>query len=85
MSIVYLGDVLGVAIADYSTGDFFVTEIETGAELIDEINKFVPSEIILNEYFAMSGIDLTFISEKLPYQCQHLKTGTLMMIHARQS
>ena len=31
MSIVYLGDVLGVAIADYSTGDFFVTEIETGA------------------------------------------------------
>ena len=53
MSIVYLGDVLGVAIADYSTGDFFVTEIETGAELIDEINKFVPSEIILNEYFAM--------------------------------
>ena len=65
MSIVYLGDVLGVAIADYSTGDFFVTEIETGAELIDEINKFVPSEIILNEYFAMSGIDLTFISEKL--------------------
>ena len=65
MSIVYLGDVLGVAIADYSTGDFFVTEIETGAELINEINKFVPSEIILNEYFAMSGIDLTFISEKL--------------------
>ena len=65
MSIVYLGDVLGVAIADYSTGDFFVTEIKTGAELIDEINKFVPSEIILNEYFAMSGIDLTFISEKL--------------------
>ena len=26
---------------------YFVTEIETGAELIDEINKFVPSEIIL--------------------------------------
>ena len=65
MSIVYLGDVLGVAIEDYSKGDFFVTEIETGAELIDEINKFVPSEIILNEYFAMSGIDITFISEKL--------------------
>ena len=61
-----------------------VTKIETGAD-IDEINKFVPSEIILNEYFAMSGIDLTFISEKLPYQCQHLKTGTLMMIPARQS
>ena len=34
MSIVYLGDVLGVAIADYPTGDFFVTETETGAELL---------------------------------------------------
>lgn len=85
MSIVYLGDVLGVAIADYSTGDFFVTEIETGAELIDEINKFVPSEIILNEYFAMSGIDLTFISEKLSISVSTLETGTLMMIPARQS
>lgn len=65
MSIVYLGDVLGVSIADFSTGDYFVTELDTGSELIDEINKFVPSEIIANEYFAMSGIDLTAVNEKL--------------------
>ena len=65
MSIVYLGDNLGVAKTAYSSDTFFVTEPENGSELIDEINKFVPSEIILNEYFAMSGVDLTFISEKL--------------------
>ena len=33
--------------------------------LIDEINKFVPSEIITNEYFSMSGIDLTAVNDKL--------------------
>ena len=65
MSIVYLGDNLGVSIADYSTGDFFVTELDGGSELIDEINKFAPSEIIVNEYFAMSGINLEAINAKL--------------------
>ena len=65
MSIVYLGDNLGVSIADYSTGDFFVTELAGGSELIDEINKFVPSEIIVNEYFAMSGINLDTVNTKL--------------------
>ena len=62
MSIEYLGDNLGVSIADYSTGDFFVTELAGGSELIDEINKFVPSEIIVNEYFAMSGINLDTVN-----------------------
>lgn len=65
MSIVYLGDIIGVSIADFSTGDYFVTELASGSELIDEINKFVPAEIIANEYFDMSGIDLAGVNEKL--------------------
>ena len=65
MSIVYLGDDIGISIVDFSTGDYFVTEVASGSILIDEINKFVPSEIIMNEYFAMSGIDLSAVSEKL--------------------
>jgi len=65
MSIVYLGDNIGLSIADFSTGDFFVTEVESGSPLIDEINKFVPSEIICNEYFNMSGINLEQVNEKL--------------------
>ena len=63
--IYYQGDVIGVSICDFSTGDYFVTELKSENELIDEINKFVPSEIIVNEYFAMSGIDLTAVNEKL--------------------
>jgi DNA mismatch repair protein MutS len=65
MSIVYLGEKIGVSIADFSTGDYFVTELSSGSELIDEINKFVPSEIITNEYFSISGIDLTAVNDKL--------------------
>ena len=53
--------------ADFSTGDYFVTELNSENELIDEINKFVPSEIIVNEYFAMSGIDLTAVNEQTEY------------------
>ena len=63
--IVYLGDKTGVSFIDYTTGDYFVTELENGSELIDEINKFVPAEIITNEYFNISGIDISFVAEKL--------------------
>lgn len=41
MSIVYLGEKIGVSIADFSTGDYFVTELSSGSELIDEINKLI--------------------------------------------
>ena len=63
--IVYLGDKIGVSFIDYTTGDYFVTELKSENELIDEINKFVPAEIITNEYFNMSGIDISFVAEKL--------------------
>ena len=63
--IVYLGEKICVSFIDYTTGDYFVTELENGSELIDELNKFVRSEIIVNEYFNMSGIDISFVVEKL--------------------
>jgi DNA mismatch repair protein MutS len=65
MGIVYIGEAYGVSVVDFSTGDYFVTEVESSVTLIDEINKFVPSEIIVNEYFDMSGTDLSFVVEKL--------------------
>lgn len=65
MCIVYIGDNIGLSIADVSTGDYYVTEIETGRTLIDEINKFAPSEIICNEAFFMSGIDISDLVSKM--------------------
>lgn len=65
MSIVYAGDKYGVSLADVSTGDYFVTEVDTERKLMDELNKFAPSEIICNESFYMSGIDLSDIKHRL--------------------
>ena len=65
MCIVYIADRYGVAIADISTGDYFVTERPDGSRLMDEIYKFSPSEIICNEAFYMSGMDLDAMRDKL--------------------
>ena len=64
-SICYQGNVMGISICDFTTGDYYLTEINEEHELVDEINKFVPSEIIVNDAFAMSGINLTDINDKL--------------------
>lgn len=71
--IYYQGSVIGVSICDFSTGDYYVTELKTESELVDEINKFVPSEIIVNDYFAMSGIDLTAVNNKLGISMSELE------------
>ena len=65
MCIVYSVEKYGVSIADVTTGDFFVTEVDSERKLIDEINKFSPSEIICNEAFYMSGVDVTDMKERL--------------------
>ena len=65
MGIVYLGECFGIATADISTGDFFVTEVTSERDLYDEINKFSPSEIICNEAFYMSGMNFGNLKEGL--------------------
>ncbi len=65
MCIVYLADRYGVSVADVSTGDYFVTELPDGGKLKDEIFKFTPSEIICNESFYMSGMDLEDLKDRL--------------------
>ncbi len=64
MGVVYIGEAFGIAVTDISTGDFLVTEVESDRELIDEINKFTPSEIICNEAFYVSGVDIEEIKNR---------------------
>ncbi len=64
MGIVYLGECFGIATADISTGDFFVTEVTSERDLYDEINKFSPSEIICNEALYVSGVDIDQLKER---------------------
>lgn len=65
MCIVYIADRYGVSVSDITTGDYFVTEIPDSAKLMDEICRFSPSEIICNEAFYMSGMDLDGMRDRL--------------------
>lgn len=65
MCIVYLEKVFGVATADISTGEFFVTEVSELKNLNDEISRFMPSEIICNEATCMSGLDFNDLKDRL--------------------
>ena len=58
MSIVYTTDKYGISVADISTGAYFVTEVESAKKLTDEIARYSPSEIICNQSFYVSGIDI---------------------------
>lgn len=65
MCIVYIADRYGIAVADVTTGDYFVTELPDSGKLKDEIARFMPSEIICNESFYMSGMNLDDLKERL--------------------
>ena len=65
MGIFFDGDKYGLAIADVTTADFFVTEVDSNRSCMDEINKYVPSEIVCNESFTISGIDLDDLRERM--------------------
>lgn len=65
MSIVATEDRFGCAIADITTGDCFLTEVDKPQKLLDEINKFTPAEIICNDAFFMSGIDTDDLKDRL--------------------
>ncbi|HJC15514.1 MAG TPA: DNA mismatch repair protein MutS [Candidatus Fusicatenibacter intestinigallinarum] len=57
MCIVCVGDSFGISLADISTGECMVTELDKERKLLDEINKFMPAEIICNQAFLVSGVD----------------------------
>ena len=65
MCIVYMEDRYGLSLADVSTGDFYLTELDSERKLLDEINKFSPAEIVCNESFYMSGVDLDDMRHRL--------------------
>lgn len=65
MAIVCVGDHFGVSTADITTGDCYVTEIDEERKLWDEINKFVPAEIICNDAFLVSGVDVDDLRNRL--------------------
>lgn len=65
MCISYVDDAYGIAVTDVTTGDFMLTEVDNSRSLLDEINKFMPSEIVVNSSFYMTGIDVDDLKNRL--------------------
>ena len=65
MCIVYIEDRYGLSVADVTTGEYLVSEVENSEKLFDEIYKFSPAEIICNEAFYMSGASLNDLKDRL--------------------
>ena len=63
--IVYMADRYGLSVADVTTGEYLVTELDSQTKLMDELYKFMPSEIVCNEAFYMSGLDLDDLKNRL--------------------
>lgn len=57
MSIYYTGESTGISVVDVTTGDFYLTEVDSDRKIIDEIQKYIPSEIICNHELRKSSLE----------------------------
>ena len=58
MCIAFFNGRIGLSIADVTTGDYYLTEVEDSKKLYDEIIRYSPSEIICNDAFFVCGMDV---------------------------
>ncbi len=63
--VTYFPGKIGMSVADVTTGDYYLTELEDIRKLQDEINKYGPSELICNEQFFVSGYDIDDLKNRL--------------------
>ncbi len=92
VSVLYMDDCIGFSFADVTTGDYYLTQLESLDKLSDEITKYSPSEIICNEAFLLSGINVDDLKNKLGisitsldervYDEEHAKRIILKHFHA---
>ena len=65
MCVAYFDEVIGISIADVTTGDYYLTEVGDKNQLMDEIIKYSPAEIICNDAFLVSGVPLEELRNRL--------------------
>ncbi len=85
MCIVCMDSRYGVSVADVTTGDYFVTEVDSERKLLDEISKYVPSEIICNDSFGMSGLDLEDLRDRYSVAVYFLDSSRFDDAKAREA
>ena len=72
MCVAYMQDRIGVSVADISTGDYYLTELDQLSKLKDEIGKYAPSEIICNDAFLLSGVNISELKDRYHIACNAL-------------
>ncbi len=65
MCVAYFAGKIGLSVADVTTGDYYLTEVDDNRKLLDEIIRYSPSEIICNDAFLLSGMDLEDLRGRL--------------------
>ena len=63
--VIYIEDRFSLAACDVTTGEFCVTEMDSPRKLLDEVYKYEPAELICNDAFLLSGIDIEDLKYKL--------------------
>ncbi|MBP3476550.1 MAG: DNA mismatch repair protein MutS [Lachnospiraceae bacterium] len=65
LCVCYFPGRIGISVADVTTGDYYLTEVDDIRKLQDEINKYEPSELICNEQFFVSGYEIEDLKTRL--------------------
>lgn len=65
MAVIHTTNAYGISIVDVTTGDYYVTEVDNERKLMDEIFKWSPSEIICNDTFFVSGVNIDALKNNL--------------------
>ncbi len=69
MSLAYENHIFGISVTDLSTGVFKTCQIQTAEKVIDEINKYQPSEMIYQSTVMEETQDIAIMCERLHVLC----------------
>ncbi len=65
MGIVFFDGSYGISTIDVTTGDYYVTQVTKPRQVMDEIMKFMPVELIYNSPLEMSEIEFDDLHQRL--------------------
>ncbi len=72
LCVYYTTNLFALSFVDITTGKFEVTQVDSINDFLNEIYKFPVAEIIANNAFSMSGVDVNHIKDKLGISLYYL-------------
>ncbi len=89
MCVVRIGERYGIAASDISTGAFYVTEVERSRTMLDEVQRYLPAELLCNDALLLGGFPAEELKDRQGIITQRLEnwyfseenTGTALREH----